>query len=115
MLPGPQRFSLLQQGIKMFATAENEGFHAIGDKGGNGVERNILKDCVRRKRILDFNVLQQSCSGLCFWVQLSAEPCSSPSVTPVPRVHSFIHIPLTCDYKERGRDIAQQHNTCQAW
>lgn len=49
---------MLQQGIKMFAGAEYEGFNTVGDKAGNDVERSTLKNCVRRKQRLDFNVLQ---------------------------------------------------------
>lgn len=42
MLLGPQRFSLLQQGIKMFTTAKYEGFNAVGDKAGISVEQTSL-------------------------------------------------------------------------
>lgn len=47
----------------MFAGAEYEGFNTVGDKAGIGVERSILKNCVRRKRRLDFNVLQTKLLG----------------------------------------------------
>lgn len=42
----------------MFTTAKYEGFNAVWNKAGISVEQNILKNCVRKKKRLDFNVLQ---------------------------------------------------------
>lgn len=46
---------MLQQGIKMFAGAEYEGFDTVGDKAGSDVGRSILKNCVRGGRRLDID------------------------------------------------------------
>ena len=63
-LLSPQRLPLLQQGIKMFAGTEDEGLNTVGDKAGNDVERSSRKNCVRRKRRLDFRALQKKLLGV---------------------------------------------------
>lgn len=43
MLPGLQRFSLLHQGIEMFATAEHQTLNPVGQKRDNWVGEKYLK------------------------------------------------------------------------